>query len=295
MSRKTRGADLSRREFVTTVGLAGLAGLAVAGAGATGVMAAPEPPAGAVTAETLPKRKLGKTGVDVPILALGGMFDTINNQLLLRQALKWGVTYWDTAQSYGNGLSEEGYGRFFSRYPEARKEIFLVTKVHPESRDLTGRLDTSLKRLQTGYVDLLFVHGLKGIGELTPATRDFAAEMKKAGKIKFFGFSTHTNMDDNLLGAAKLDWIDAVMLAYNFRVMHAPKMQEAINAAAKAGIGLVAMKSQAGRPGKHEIGGEAKLEMAQPSWNGASPTSRPNSRSCGRPLKSPVSAPRCPT
>jgi len=264
MSRKTKGTDLTRREFVTTVGLAGLAGLAVAGAGATGVIAAPEPPAGAVKAETLPKRKLGKTGVDVSILALGGMFDTINNQLLLRQAMKWGVTYWDTAASYGNGLSEEGYGRFFARNPEARKEIFLVTKVHPKSGNFTELLDNSLKRLQTGYVDLLFVpHGLTDIGELTPAIRDFAAEMKKAGKIKFFGFSTHTNMEDCLLDAAKLDWIDAVMLAYNFRVMHAPKMQEAINTAAKAGIGLVAMKSQGGRPGKHEIGGEAKLEMAQ--------------------------------
>ena len=263
MSRKNRGTDLTRREFVTTVGLAGLAGLAVAGAGATGVIAAPEPPAGAVTAETMPKRKLGKTGVDVPILALGGMFDTINNQLLLRQAIKWGVTYWDTAESYGDGLSEEGFGRFFSRYPEARKEVFLVTKFHPKSSNFTELLDNSLKRLQTGYVDLLFVHGLSDIGELTPAIRDFAAEMKKAGKIKFFGFSTHTNMEDCLLGAAKMDWIDAVMLAYNFRVMHAPKMQEAINAAAQAGIGLVAMKSLAGRPGKHEIVSEAKLEMAQ--------------------------------
>src|SRR5208337_933176 len=265
MSRKTKGTDLSRREFVTTVGLAGLAGLAVAGAGATAVMAAPEPPAGAAQAETLPKRKLGKTGVDVSILGLGGMFDTINNQLLLRQALKWGVTYWDTAESYGDGLSEEGYGRFFSRNPEARKEIFLVTKLHPgSSSDLIGRLDNSLKRLQTGYVDLLFVpHGLEGIEELTPAIRDWAAEMKKAGKIKFFGFSNHTNMEDCLLGAAKLGWIDAVMMSYNFRLMPSPKMQEAVNACAKAGVGLVAMKSQAGRPGKHEIGGEAKLEMAQ--------------------------------
>ena len=149
---------------MTTVGLAGLAGLAVAGAGATAVMAAPEPPAGAATAETLPKRKLGKTGVDVSILALGGMFDTINNQLLLRQALKWGVTYWDTAESYGDGLSEEGYGRFFARNPEARKEIFLVTKLHAKSGNLAERLDDSLKRLQTAYVDLLFIpHGLSDI------------------------------------------------------------------------------------------------------------------------------------
>ena len=80
----------------------------------------------------MPKRKLGKTGVEVSILNLGGMFDTINNQLLLKQALKWGVTMWDTAESYGNGLSEEGMGRFFARNPEARKEIFLVTKLVPK-------------------------------------------------------------------------------------------------------------------------------------------------------------------
>ncbi len=264
MSRKSKGTDLTRREFVTTVGLAGLAGLAVAGAGAAAVMAAPEPPAGAAQAEAMPKRKLGKTGVDVSILALGGMFDTINNQLLLRQALKSGVNYWDTAESYGDGMSEEGYGRFFARNPEARKEIFLVTKIHPGNSNLAQSLDASLKRLQTSYVDALFTpHGLSDISELTPAIRDFAAEMKKAGKIKFFGFSTHTNMADNLLGAAKLGWVDLVMFAYNFRVMHTPKMQEAIKAAAQAGIGLVAMKSQAGRPGKHEVGGQVKEEVIQ--------------------------------
>ena len=264
MSRKTTGTDLTRREFVTTVGLAGLAGLAVAGAGAAAVMAAPGPPAGAAQAGTMPKRKLGKTGVDVSILALGGMFDTINNQLLLRQALKSGVNYWDTAESYGDSLSEEGYGRFFSRNPEARKEIFLVTKIHPQSSNLAKSLDESLKRLQTSYVDALFIpHGLSNISELTPAIRDFAEEMKKAGKIKFFGFSTHANMEDNLLGAAKLDWVDLVMFAYNFRVMHNPKMQEAIKTAAQAGIGLVGMKSQAGMPGKHEVGGPVKEEMIQ--------------------------------
>ena len=87
--------------------------------------------------------------------------------------------------------------------------------------------------------------------------------MKKAGKIKAFGFSTHTNMEDCLLGAAKLDWIDAVMTTYNFQVMNNPKMQEAVNACAKAGVGLVAMKSQAGRPGAPKIASETKLEMVE--------------------------------
>jgi predicted aldo/keto reductase-like oxidoreductase len=260
MTQNKERTGLTRRDFVKTVGLAGLA---VAGGAATGAFAAPEPPAGAVMATTVPKRKLGKTGVEVSILGLGGGFDTINNQLLLKQAMQWGVTYWDTAESYGNGLSEEGMGRFFSRNPEARKEIFLVTKIHSQDGNLNMRLNKSLQRLHTDYVDLLTIHGIADIGEMTLDIREWAAEMKKAGKCKFFGFSTHTNMEDCLVGAAKLGWIDAVMLAYNFRVMDTPKMHEAIKAASQAGIGLVAMKSQAGRPGKREIGGEVKKEMVE--------------------------------
>jgi predicted aldo/keto reductase-like oxidoreductase len=262
MSQKNKNKGLTRRDFMKTVGLAGLAAAAT---GVPGALAAPEPPASASKTGTMPKRKLGKTGVEVPILALGGMFDTINNQLLLKQARKWGVTYWDTAESYGNGLSEEGYGRFFARNPGSRQEIFLVTKIHhPHGvSDLTERLNKSLKRLHTDHVDLFFIHSLTHIKELTPAIKNWAAEMKKAGKMKFFGFSTHTNMADCLLGAAKLDWIDAIMMTYNFRVMHDPKMKEAIDAGMQAGVGMVAMKSQAGRPGKHEVGGPAKLEVIE--------------------------------
>ena len=254
-----KDADLTRREFMKTVGLAGLA---VAGAGVTGALAAPEPPAAPAKAATVPKRPLGKTGVEVSSLALGGMFDTINNQLLLKQALKWGITYWDTAESYGKGLSEEGYGRFFARNPEARKEIFLVTKLHEvKVENLTEHLDQCLKRLQTDHVDLFFIHAITGIEEMTPAIKAWAAAMKQAGKFKFFGFSCHTNMADCLLGAAKLGWVDAAMFTYNFQVMHTPEMQAAVDACVKAGVGLVAMKSQAGRVGKHEIGGPAKLEL----------------------------------
>jgi uncharacterized protein len=262
MSQETKGTGLTRRDFVKTVGLAGLA---VAGAGVPGALAAPpESAAGAAPAGTVAKRVLGKTGVNVSILNLGGMFDTINNQLLLKQAMKLGVTFWDTAESYGNGLSEDGYGRFFARNPEARKDIFLVTKLTPQEGNLTERLDKGLARLKTNYVDLFYIHSIKGIDEMTPAFKNWGAEMKKAGKIKYFGFSTHTNMADCLLGAAKLDWIDAIMLTYNFRVMNDPKMVEAVNACNKAGIGLVAMKTQGGGPGmpKTESPGEFKMGEA---------------------------------
>jgi predicted aldo/keto reductase-like oxidoreductase len=257
MSKKTEDTGFTRRDFVKALGLTGLA----LGTASAGALAAPELPA--TKAATMPRRTLGKTGVDVSILNLGGMFDTINNQLLLKQAMKWGVTYWDTAESYGRGLSEEGMGRFFARNPGTRNDIFLVTKLEAKGGKLTERLDKSLKRLQTDHVDLFFIHSITNIGDMKPAFKDWAAEMKKAGKIKFFGFSTHTNMDECLSGAAKLDWIDAIMLTYNFRTMQNPKMQEALNACAKSGVGLVAMKTQGGGPGMPKTESKAELKVVE--------------------------------
>jgi uncharacterized protein len=260
MSSKTKGTGFSRREFVKTVGLAGLV---AAGAGVPGAMAIPEKPAGESKDSTMPKRRLGKTGVDVSILNLGGMFDTINNQLLLKQAVKWGVTFWDTAESYSNSLSEVGFGRFFARNPGSRQEIFLTTKIVPHGGNLTKRLDQCLGRLQTDYVDLFYIHSIRTIADMTPAFRDWAAEMKQAGKFKFFGFSTHTNMADCLLGAARLDWIDAVMMTYNLHLINDPKMQEAVDACAQAGIGMVAMKTMGSGPGTPKSASQAGLKVAE--------------------------------
>ncbi|WP_300156989.1 aldo/keto reductase [Solidesulfovibrio sp.] len=249
-------AGLTRRDVMKTLGLGGLA---VAGMGVAGqAYAAGEPEKAAPG--PMPRRKLGKTGLEVSILDLGGMFDTINNQLLLKQALGWGVNFWDTAEAYGNGMSEEGFGRFFSRNPEARKQIVLTTKLVPKGGKFDERLDAALSRLKTDYVDLFYVHGISGIAEVDGQMRDWAAAKKKAGKIKFFGFSTHSNMEDCLLGAAKLDWIDAVMISYNFRLMHEQKMRDAVSACVKAGIGLVAMKTQGGGPVKTDS--QAELDMA---------------------------------
>jgi predicted aldo/keto reductase-like oxidoreductase len=255
MSNEDKGNGLTRRAFIKSVGLGGLA---ATGLDAARAMAGQEQGEG--KASSVPKRRLGKTGVDVSILCLGGMFDTLNNQLLLRQAYNWGVTFWDTAEGYGNGMSEEGFGRFFTRNPEARKEIFLVTKTRPgEPAKMTGSLDASLKKLQTDNVDLFFCHAIGALSDIGEPIKEWASQMKKAGKIRFFGFSTHTNMEDCLLAAAKVDWVDAVMFTYNFRLMHTTKMKEAVEACVKAGIGLVAMKTQGGGPVKAES--EAELQL----------------------------------
>lgn len=247
---------LSRRDFMKTIGLGGLA---ATGFEARQALAAQEQ--GDAASGAIPKRKLGKTGVEVSALALGGMFDTVNNQLLLRQARNWGVTYWDTAEGYGNGMSEDGFGRFFTRNPDARKDIFLVTKFRPAAPEvMRAGIDNSLKRLCTDQIDLFFLHGLNDFSEISDGARQWAADMKKAGKFKFFGFSTHQNMEDCLLAAAKTDWIDAIMFSYNFRLMQTPKMKDTIAACAAAGIGLVAMKTQGGGPVKNDS--EAELQMA---------------------------------
>jgi hypothetical protein len=260
MKKKDKSEGLTRRAFMKTVGLAGIAST---GLGVGKCAIASEQPAAGKGAGLLPRRQLGKTGVEVSALALGGMFDTINNQLLLRQSLNWGVSFWDTAEVYGNGLSEEGYGRFLSRNPDARKGIFLATKLRPrELKAMTEGLDKCLKRLSTDYVDLFYAHDIHDFSEIAAPKQygDWASEAKKAGKIKHFGFTTHQNMEDNLLSASKTDWIDAIMFTYNFRVMQTPKMKEAIAACVDKGIGLIAMKTQGG--GQVKTDSEAELQLA---------------------------------
>jgi len=211
--------------------------------------------------EPMPRRPFGRSGIMVSTLSLGGMFDILNNQLMLAKALDWGINYWDTAEGYGQGRSEEGIGRWFARNPQTRKQVFLVSKLSTRrGGDFSGRLDESLKRLHTDYVDLFFVHGIRGIGEMESSLKSWAQAMKKAGKIKLFGFSTHSNMEECLEGAARLPWIDGIMFTYNYRLMHEPRMKEAVEACYRAGIGLTAMKTQGGGPVKSDS--ESEIEMA---------------------------------
>jgi len=211
--------------------------------------------------EPMPRRPFGRSSIMVSTLSLGGMFDILNNRLMLAKALDWGINYWDTAEGYGRGRSEEGIGRWFARNPHTRKQVFLVTKLSTRrGGEFTVRLEESLKRLHTDYVDLFFVHGISGISEMEVSLESWAQAMKKAGKIRLFGFSTHSNMEECLEGAAKLPWIDGIMFTYNYRLMHEPRMKEAVEACYRAGIGLTAMKTQGGGPVKSDS--ESEIEMA---------------------------------
>jgi predicted aldo/keto reductase-like oxidoreductase len=249
---------ISRRTFFKTAGTAGLGAALSPMLGNTDAQAAS--PAQAADVASVPTRTFGRSGINVPILSLGGMFDIPSNQTLLKQAIRWGVTYWDTAHTYTGGRSEEGIGQYFSRYPEHRQKIFLVTKsTQREPKGLSRELETSLKRMQTDHVDLFFVHAIRNIKVMDNAIRDWAKAQKAAGKIRLMGFSTHANMDDCLQGAARLDWIDGIMLTYNFRLMHEARMIAAVKACVDAGIGLTAMKTQGGGGVKTDSARELEL------------------------------------
>ena len=193
----------------------------------------------------MPTRALGSTGINVPILSFGGSVNL--PQLMLRQAFKWGVTYWDTAHSYMGGNSEKRIGNYLMKYPQDRNQIFIVTKSYAWSGDaMTSDLDQSLERMKTDYVDLFFVHGVSSIDDINNTTKIWADKNKNEGKIRLFGFSTHHNMEECMLGASNLGWIDAIMMSYNFRLMQMDVMKRAVDACANAGIGLIAMKTQGG-------------------------------------------------
>ena len=125
---------------------------------------------------------------------------------------------------------------------------------------MTRLFNRSLERMNTTSIDLYFIHGISTIREMNGEMKTWAEKMKSSGKLRFFGFSTHSNMEECLLGAAKLGWIDGIMMTYNYRIMHTDKMKQAVDACAAAGIGLTAMKTQGG--GQVRTDSEAELKLA---------------------------------
>src|SRR4051812_47569765 len=129
---------VNRRGFLQAGAIASASTL-----GMTSTIRADDPPA---SKPTLPKRKLGKTGVDVTILNQG-TWKSESLDRILRFAYDRGIRYFDTAKSYG---SEPGFKRWFQAMPEVRKNIFLVTKDSPRTPDQMIRmLDQRLEALGT--------------------------------------------------------------------------------------------------------------------------------------------------
>jgi len=208
--------------------------------------------------KALPNRPLGKTGVTVSVLALGGV---IGMQLppsaghdpvaIAETALNLGVAYFDTAPSYNSGQSETNYGHVLAR---RRKEVFLATKTGDRTYDGTFRsIEQSLKRLQTDHVDLIQIHGIT-------ATEDLDAWDKPTGVLtalrklrdekvtRFFGVTGHESAE-LLKQAIERYEIDTLLTTLNPVSRRKAYREELLPAANERSMGVIAMKVMGGGNG----------------------------------------------
>jgi aryl-alcohol dehydrogenase-like predicted oxidoreductase len=194
----------------------------------------------------VPTRMLGKrTGIQLPILSMGVM--NADNPSVVRAAYNSGIILFDTANGYQNGRNEEMLGEFFADKP--RDSFVLATKVReaPSDNAASGfleKFETSMKRLRMSYVDILYVHMPTDVN-YAPVL-EAMLKLKKDGRVKFIGASTHSNEPDIINAMVDNGNYDVVLTSYNYTQKHLAELNPAIARASEAGMGVVAMKTMAG-------------------------------------------------
>lgn len=241
---------MGRRKFLKNLSLA--FGGAVANQFLGGL-----PPANAEKKLTLEYRTLGKTGLKVTTVSMGVM--NCSDPAVLLRAFDLGINFYDTADCYMRGHNEEMVGKAFEK---KRQKVFIQTKVHVhDEKKMRASVERSLQRLRTDYVDVLVWHGHSSPEEVSdPRLFEFMSKMKKEGKTRFAGFSSHRNMASLLREGAKSNFHDVALVSYNFT--HSKDLKEAVASAAQSGIGIVAMKTQAGGYKKAKMEGLSPHQAA---------------------------------
>jgi len=244
--------DSNRRQFI----VGGLAGLATSTLDPAPLLAGnrdAEP-------ETVPTRTLGKTGLVLPLVSMGVM--NADNPNLVAAALDGGIKMLDTAHYYQRGRNEEMVGNVIKDRP--RDSFVLATKARASTVDRshvqddakataeTGesflqKVDLSLQRLRTDHVDILYLHSAKAREHvLDEMVLDAMLTLKRQGKVRHIGVSTHRNQAEVMRAAVESGVYEVVLTAYNFRSRDADALEKAMAFAASKGLGVVAMKTQAG-------------------------------------------------
>jgi aryl-alcohol dehydrogenase-like predicted oxidoreductase len=204
-----------------------------------------------IKAGDIPKRVFGKTGEKLSIVGLAsGRFHLTNSEAdaiaLVQHAYHLGINYFDTAHSYGNGRSEEIYGKAMKSF---RKQIFLTTKSNKRTRqEAEAELELSLKRLQTDYIDLWQCHEVARLDEVEKifapggAYEAFEAA-KKAGQCRFFGFTGHTDPEVHLALLKGSDkWETILMPLHIADPLYLSFEKQVLPMAAQRGMGIQGMK-----------------------------------------------------
>jgi uncharacterized protein len=209
------------------------------------------------TAPTLPVRLLGRTGIKTPLISMG----TSNavDPGFIRSAYEAGVKLFFSATYYGEGNNEILVGDALKGLP--RDSYVIGTAAPPDGMDMRSgtltksfntadyikKAEGSLMRFGLDYVDiLLFPYAGKRETVMHESVLNAVQQLKKQGKTRFVGIASHGDMEEALRAAADTGVYDVAMPAYNFKTTSKESMDAAIGYAAKAGIGIVAMKTTAG-------------------------------------------------
>jgi predicted aldo/keto reductase-like oxidoreductase len=193
-----------------------------------------------------------------------------DNPALVKRSFELGIRHFDTAAGYQKGRNEEMVGSVLKEL-KAREQTVIATKINPGrpeildqmgdkliEKDFLERLDQSLTRLQTNYVDILYIHGVSDPLMLKrPGLLAAIDKAKKIKKARFIGFSTHQRMADCLEAAALVGHFDVILTAINYSMFDDKTLLEAMKKAAGAGIGLVAMKTQCQQSWSRDKGPES--------------------------------------
>lgn len=242
-----------RRRFIVA-GAAGLAGAVLAPA--CGQRGRDVTPGGAAPSAV---RTLGRTGLRLPVVSIGSAHDPG----LVRAALDAGLVYVHTSSSY----EEQNHERMLGEVLRGRRRQSFVIGSSPDlpyrfergqsnsadvGRDvdpagIVASIDGSLQRLGLDAIDIYY---LASVGERATALHEpyikVFEQLKRAGKVRFTGLTTHRNEPAVIRAAVESGFWDVVLTSYNFRQSHRGEVRDAMRQAATAGLGVVVMKTQAG-------------------------------------------------
>jgi uncharacterized protein len=208
-----------------------------------------------LSSEVLPTRKLGKTGLDIPLISLGA--GNSNNPQLVKAAYEAGIRLFFSATYYGEGNNEKMLGDALKDIP--RDKVLIGTAVIPKGVDHKAGLYTkestyeelmktaegSLRRFGMDHVDILLLpYAAKRESIFFEPLLKAMQDLKKQGKTRFIGIASHSFTAEAIQAAIDTKVYDLAMPAYNFRSDKAIK--DALTNAATEGFGIIAMKTQSG-------------------------------------------------
>lgn len=260
---------IHRRSFMMGVGAA-TAGLMLAnplGAAETNEPTATPGDAG------IPRRTLGKTGVKVSIIGIGGHTlatakDEVTSIRIVHEAMEAGVNFMDNAACYHKGRSEEVMGKALA--DGRRAKVFLQSKMctHGKTKEVGLRsLEDSLRRLQTDHLDLWMIHQLDTLEQVDAAfakggSVEALDEARKQGTVRYVGFTGHVSAEIHL-AMLKHDYpFDVVLMPVNaFEANRAGFRTQVLPEVNRRGMGLLGIKSLGGN-GKVVRDGKITAEQA---------------------------------